>query len=67
MNGVIARIVLRYAAGALVAKGLLSADVGATLVGDVDVQGILEIALGGCASLAVEGWYALAKRFGWST
>lgn len=67
MNAVLARIILRYVAAALVAKGVFSTDVGATLAGDMDIQGVAEIVVGLVASGAAESWYALAKRFGWST
>lgn len=67
MNAVLIRIVMRYAAGALVAKGLLSADLGSTLAGDPDVMAVLEVGAGLAISAATEGAYWLAKRFGWAT
>ncbi|KQZ81864.1 hypothetical protein ASD64_08880 [Mesorhizobium sp. Root157] len=62
MASVIIRIGLRYGAAYLVARGLLSPDDGATLATDHDVQMLLGTAMGAVA----EGWYYLARRFGWS-
>lgn len=53
---------LRYGAAFLVARGFLSADDGATLATDPDVQMVIGTALGALA----EGWYFLARKFGWS-
>lgn len=57
------RILLRYAAMALVTRGLISDEAGATLATDPDVQ----LAVGALIGFATEGWYWLAKRFGWGT
>lgn len=66
MTSPIARIILRYAAGLLVMKGLLSTDLGKTLAGDVDLLSVLELVIGFCAATAAEWWYAAARKFGWS-
>lgn len=66
MTAVIARIGLRYVAGLLIAKGLLAPDMGAEIVGDVDLQAALEVGLGLAAGAASECWYFLARKFGWS-
>lgn len=63
MTAIIARIVLRYAAGALVAAGYLDADLGNQLGADPDVLIIVGGALGICVELA----YAFAKKRGWAT
>ncbi|WP_421578631.1 hypothetical protein [Shinella sp. M31] len=63
MTAIIARIVLRYAAGALVAAGYLDADLGTQIGADPDVLIILGGALGICVELA----YAFAKKRGWAT
>lgn len=63
----ILRIILRYVAGFLVAKGLLDAQTGADLAADADLLHVMEIAAGFTIAAVTEGFYALAKRFGWST
>lgn len=65
MTAVVARIALRYAAGALVAKGLLPDDIGRGLAVDVDVLNIIEIGLGLALGAATEAWYWFAKKLGW--
>ncbi|MER9079970.1 hypothetical protein [Mesorhizobium sp. M0895] len=67
MTGVIIRILLRYAAGALVAKGLLAPEDGASLAIDPDVTQLLQVGAGFAISAATEGWYWIARKFGWST
>lgn len=67
MTGVIIRILLRYLAAALVARGLITTDLGAALAGDAEIIAVLELAAGAVIGVAVEGWYILARRFGWST
>jgi hypothetical protein len=54
----IARIVIRYAVGAIIGM-----DAGATLAGEPDVVTVAALAIGA----AVEGLYAIAKRKGWAT
>jgi len=54
----IARIILRYAVGAIV--GASQAEL---LIGDPDVVAIIALATGA----AVEAAYVLAKRRGWAT
>lgn len=63
MASVIARIVLRYAAAALVTAGLLDADVGQQIGADPDIL----ILVGGAVGLGVEMAYAAAKKLGWAT
>ena len=63
MTLVIARIILRYLSGALIAAGYLDPELGATLGADPDVLVVLGFGLG----LAAEGIYAVAKRMGWAT
>lgn len=64
MTSVIARIVLRYLAGALVIKGLLPEDSG--IATDPDVLNVVEVTLGLAIGGVTEGWYWLARKFGWS-
>lgn len=65
MTSVIIRIALRYIAAALVAKGVFEPSVGAQIAGDVDLQNLFEIAAGGVFAGLAEGWYWLARKFGW--
>lgn len=62
MNAAIARIVLRYVAGFLIGPAL-----GATLANDPDVLNIATLIVGVAVGALSEGWYILAKRFGWGT
>ncbi len=63
MTATIARIFLRYAAGALVAAGYLDADLGNQIGADPDIL----IIVGGALGVAVELAYAFAKKRGWAT
>lgn len=65
--GVMIRILLRYAAAALVAKGALSPGLGDMIAVDPDISAFVEILAGLAAAAAAEGYYAVAKRFGWPT
>ncbi|MAK86524.1 MAG: hypothetical protein CMK96_06200 [Pseudomonas sp.] len=62
MMGPIARIVLRYGAGAL-----FGVPVGMQLASDADVVAVVAVVIGGAVGVATEGAYALAKRWGWRT
>lgn len=66
MTAVVARIILRYAAGALVIKGLLPEETGTQIASDADILGILEMGLGLGIGVATEVWYYFARKFGWS-
>lgn len=63
MIAIIARIILRYAAGALVAAGYLDAELGQQIGADPD----LLIIVGGALGIGVELAYAFAKKRGWAT
>lgn len=67
MVSTLARIALRYAAGALVAKGLLDTSTGSQLASDADVLRAVEIGLGVGLAAVSEVWYSLAKKLGWRT
>jgi hypothetical protein len=67
MTAVVSRIILRYVAAALVAYGVLTSDLGEMLGGDEDAAAAVEIALGAVLGMVTEGWYYIAKRYGWST
>lgn len=66
MTGILIRILLRYAAGALVAKGLLSPEDGTAFAGDQEIMQLLEVAAGIGIGAATELWYAAARKFGWA-
>ncbi|UDL89518.1 hypothetical protein LGH82_31450 [Mesorhizobium sp. PAMC28654] len=66
MAAVIVRIALRYLAGILVARGLLSADEGGTFSADPDIQMLVETGAGVALGAISECWYWLAHRFGWA-
>lgn len=61
------RIFLRYLAAFLVARGYLSEGDGSLLSADPDLAMMLETGLGLLFGAVAEGWYALAKKFGWRT
>lgn len=65
--GLIARLLLRYGIGALLAVGLLSPDLGGQLQADRDVLQFVEISVGLIGPVIVEGFYFLARKFGWQT
>jgi len=60
MNAAVARIILRYLVGGAVAG---SVEIGHRLATDPDIVMLVAFAIGA----AVEGFYALAKRRGWTT
>ena len=63
MNAAIARIILRYLAGILIARGLISED----FAQDPDVFMALEALVGFAIMAGTEVWYMLAKKLGWNT
>lgn len=63
---VFTRIALRYAAAALVTKGVLAPETSHVLISDPDILQVAEVAVGAGLAVASEGWYILARRFGWS-
>lgn len=62
MTAVIARIVLRYVSGALVAYGFIPHEVGAEVAMDPD----LALILGSGIGAVTEVFYALAVKRGWA-
>lgn len=66
MTATIIRIVLRYAAAFLVAKGLIDPSLGGIST-DPDVIASVEAVIGLIMAGIAEGWFILAKRFGWKT
>ena len=63
LNPAIIRILLRYGAGALAGYSLLPREVTDMLASDPELAG----AIAALIAIGVEGFYAIAKRFGWRT
>jgi hypothetical protein len=63
MIGPISRILLRVLSGYLLAGGFTATD----FSDDPDAALLIEQALGAIIWGATEGYYYLAKRYGWST
>ncbi len=62
MIGPISRILLRYLAGFLVLKAVLPEDVGNMISTDPDLVAVVGALIAG----GVEGFYMLARKYGWS-
>lgn len=60
----IVRILVRYLAGFLVAKGLVDAGTGDALAADETLLSGLEMAIGGVLALVNETWFARAVKRG---
>lgn len=67
VNPVIIRNILRYCAGALVARGIIGAETGTALAADPVLIEATSIAAGLALGAATEAIYAVAKRLGWRT
>lgn len=66
MPAVLVRIALRWLAGALVTAGWLApSDTG--LFSDPELISYLAMSAGVLLGGIAEGWYYIARRFGWST
>lgn len=63
----IIRIILRYATFPLLALGLILPEEQQAIIADPDIVGWVSTGLGILSPIIAEGWYALAKRFGWRT
>ncbi len=61
------RVLLRYVAGFLAGYGIAVNAAGYVLADDPDVVFLVSCALSGIIGAAIEGFYALAKKYGWST
>lgn len=60
------RIFLRYVTLPLLAMGLILPEEQQAIIADPDLVSYACAGLGFLAPLAAEGWYLLARRFGWS-
>lgn len=67
MSGLIARIALRYVAGALVFHGLFSADDALWLNTDPGILDAVSAGLGVAIGAGTEFAYKLARKWGWET
>lgn len=67
MTSVFVRIALRWVSGYLVIHGILGQEDASAIFTDPDFAMLLEPAIGFVIGAATEGWYALAKKFGWAT
>lgn len=67
MNGLVARLILRYVAGALIAKGLLTDPDGDWINSDPDLLELATAGVGFAVMGATEAFYRLAKKYGWRT
>ena len=61
------RVLLRYVAGVLVAKGFLDPSFGDFLVTDPEIATAIYLLLATLASAFSEVFYFVAKRIGWAT
>lgn len=64
MITIVIRIALRYTAAFLMARGLISDDVGSTLAADADVSQMIELGLGSLVGVAAEAWLYAERQFG---
>jgi hypothetical protein len=67
LTGPVARIILRYLSGALVAIGLLLPGDAIDINADPEIISAVAMLVGAVVGIAVETVYALAKRMGWKT
>ncbi len=67
ISSVLARILLRYGAGAMAAIFLLSDDVAHRISTDPDVVQLVSLCLAFIGAVLSESLYVMAKRFGWRT
>lgn len=65
--GPIIRIALRYATFPLLAFGLILPEEQQAIIADPEIVGWISTALGIAAPFVAEGWYWIARKFGWAT
>lgn len=63
--GPVVRIFLRYATAPLLYYGLINSNEASDLIADPQIAQWVSLAAGAVAPMIAEGWYALAKRWGW--
>lgn len=64
--GPIVRIVLRYATFPLLYFGLINENEASDVITDPQIAQWVSLLAGMAAPFLTEGWYYLAKRYGWS-
>lgn len=62
----IIRILLRYATFPLLYYGLINENEASDLIADPEIAQWFSLAAGFVAPFIAEGWYWLAKRWGWA-
>lgn len=67
MSAVVIRILLRYLAMWLVAKGYMSDEAGNMFSTDPDIAAMIDVGLGAALGVAAEAWHYVARRLGWTT
>lgn len=60
LAGPLARVLLRYLGGALVAKAGLSID-----ISDPDIESIATMGIGAAISAGTEVWWYFARKYNW--
>lgn len=65
--GPLARIIVRYGAGALANMGFFAPELAERMAADADVIQMVSYGLAGGALVLTEGYYWLAKRRNWKT
>lgn len=60
------RIFLRWAAGFLIAKGIFSESDANLITSDPELAAMIEMGVGMALGAISEGWYVLARKFGWA-
>lgn len=66
MTAPIARILLRYLAGALFLAAGVDDSFGQQFINDPDVLNLTQLALSAAITGVTEGWYWAARKFGWA-
>lgn len=60
ISGPLARVLLRYAGGALMAKAGVQVD-----LSDPDLGTLAEFGIGALLSVGTESWWYLARKYNW--
>lgn len=60
------RIALRYLTGPLIIFGVINESEASDIISDPELMQWISLGLGMLAPVVSEGWYALARWWGWS-
>lgn len=63
----VTRIAFRYLAMYVALKGFLPEDLAMEISKDPDFMALFNMGVGAVIGLVNEGWYFLAKKYGWNT